>query len=303
VIECQYNALGCRRSLNYSNGIVGNRLQRSVDGTTTDYYYDGEDIILQVKDDGTTSTTTQYVHSPGIDEPLAMIREGTRYFYHADGLGSIVALTDSNKQIVQRYSYDTFGMLTSVQNPEFNNSYAYTAREWDRELGLYYYRARYYDPMEGRFISKDPIGFAGGDVNLYRYVQNDSVNWIDPEGLRTLRCARKLGNRNNPAVRPSGNPFRHDYLVIGEEVYSFQAGGNLFWSEGFLDNDENLSNDQCEVVSNDPNFDNAVKKAVTEIGAPKYNVYAYPLTIPHFLGARNCQTWTDDVLNQAKKIY
>jgi len=49
-------------------------------------------------------------------------------------------------------------------------------------MGLYYYRARYYDPMEGRFISKDPIGFAGGDVNLYGYVQNNSVNRIDPSG-------------------------------------------------------------------------------------------------------------------------
>jgi RHS repeat-associated protein len=55
----------------------------------------------------------------------------------------------------------------------FENSYTYTGREWDKETGLYYYRARYYDPMEGRFISKDPISFAGGDVNLYGYVRNN----------------------------------------------------------------------------------------------------------------------------------
>ena len=190
MVECQYDAFGRRIT------------QQTIQGghtTTTDYYYDGEDIILQVKDDGTTSTTTQYVHGPGIDEPLAMIQDGTRYFYHADGLGSIVALTDSNKQIVQRDSYDTFGMLTSVQNPEFNNSYTYTAREWDRELGLYYYRARYYDPMEGRFISKDPIAIGGNiytqGVNAsffqyvsavttpYLYTENNPVNWIDPSGL------------------------------------------------------------------------------------------------------------------------
>lgn len=58
-----------------------------------------------------------------------------------------------------------------------------TGREWDKETGLYYYRARYYDPMEGRFISKDPIGFDGGDVNLYGYVQNNPINWVDPSGL------------------------------------------------------------------------------------------------------------------------
>jgi len=61
--------------------------------------------------------------------------------------------------------------------------YAYTGREWDKETGLYYYRARYYDPMEGRFISKDTISFSGGDVNLYGYVQNNPVNRTDPLGL------------------------------------------------------------------------------------------------------------------------
>jgi RHS repeat-associated protein len=57
-----------------------------------------------------------------------------------------------------------------------------TGREWDKETGLYYYRARYYDPMEGRFISKDPIGFDGNDVNLYGYVSNNAINFTDPKG-------------------------------------------------------------------------------------------------------------------------
>jgi len=61
------------------------------------------------------------------------------------------------------------------------SAYAYTGREWDKETGLYYYRARYYDPMEGRFISKDPIGIAGG-INLYGYVQNNPVMMTDPTG-------------------------------------------------------------------------------------------------------------------------
>ena len=65
---------------------------------------------------------------------------------------------------------------------EVKQPYGFTGREWDKETGLYYYRARYYDPKGGRFISKDPIGFAGGDVNLYRYVQNNSINRIDPTG-------------------------------------------------------------------------------------------------------------------------
>jgi RHS repeat-associated protein len=64
----------------------------------------------------------------------------------------------------------------------FVNFYTYTGREWDKETGLYYYRARYYDPMEGRFIQKDPIGFKGG-VNIYAYTKNNPINFRDPTGL------------------------------------------------------------------------------------------------------------------------
>jgi RHS repeat-associated protein len=63
------------------------------------------------------------------------------------------------------------------------NPYTYTGREYDPETGLYYYRARYYDPATGRFLQQDPIGFASGDVNLYGYVGNNPINFIDPSGL------------------------------------------------------------------------------------------------------------------------
>jgi RHS repeat-associated protein len=61
--------------------------------------------------------------------------------------------------------------------------HTYTGREWDKEPGLYYYRARYYDPMEGRFIAKDSIGFRGG-INLYGYVGQNPINYSDPIGLK-----------------------------------------------------------------------------------------------------------------------
>jgi RHS repeat-associated protein len=149
--------------------------------------YDGEDIILQTQSDGTTTTVTPYVHGPGIDEPLAMIKDGGQpYYYHADGLGSIVAITDASGNIVQRYTYEAFGQLTA-DNPSFDNFYTYTGREYDKETGLYYYRARYFDAMEGRFISKDPIEFRSGTTNLYSYVQNNPINGTDPSGLKTYQ--------------------------------------------------------------------------------------------------------------------
>ncbi len=156
------------RTVTFKYDPFGRRIEKkSIEGgvtTTHSYVYDGEDILFETVSDGTTTTTTHYVHGPGIDEPLALVRSGQNYFYHADGLGSIVALSDSTGTIVQRYSYEAFGTLTA-SNPTFENPYTYAGREYDKEIGLLHERNRYADLMEGRYISKDPIGFAGGDVN------------------------------------------------------------------------------------------------------------------------------------------
>jgi len=179
--------------------------RRRTTTTTTQYVYDGEDIVLQKEtvayDSGRAFTTkTSFIHGPGIDEPLAMIEGRDTYYYHADGLGSIVAMTDDSLNIVQHYSYDSFGTPT-LSDPDFIQPYTYTGREWDDETGLYFYRARYYNPSAGRFISKDPIGFNGGDVTLYGCVQNNPVNLIDPLGLRPLNdCEKKTLSPYIPQV-------------------------------------------------------------------------------------------------------
>lgn len=99
----------------------------------------------------------------------------------ADGRGSTIALADATGAIQTQYSYEPFGNAT--RSGMFNaNSRTFTGRE-DDDLGLFYYRARYYSPILQRFVSQDPIGFAGGDVNLYAYVGNDPLNYIDPYGL------------------------------------------------------------------------------------------------------------------------
>jgi RHS repeat-associated protein len=77
---------------------------------------------------------------------------------------------------------DSFGNIIATSGSIVNN-FRYTAREWDTETNLYYYRARYYDPQSGRFVSGDPLKFFGGDINLYRYVWNHSTNLVDPRGL------------------------------------------------------------------------------------------------------------------------
>ena len=171
-------------SSSYAYDGFGRRVKKDVDGTVKYYIYDMEDIRFETDETG-TSITAEYTHGSGIDEPLAMRRNGANYYYHVNGLGAITALTDSNKAIVQNYIYDSFGQIIS-QSGSIQNPYTFTGREYDEETGMYYYRARYYDPQTGRFISEDPIGFAGGDVNLYAYVGNNPVNFIDPDGQKFI---------------------------------------------------------------------------------------------------------------------
>lgn len=168
----------------YKYDPFGRRIENKVTeggiATTTRFIYDNEDIILEY--DGSGNVGNRYVHGPGIDEPLAVISGKNNYYYHADGLGSIVAVTDSTGKTQQTYEYDSFGNLKDQKN-KVKQPYTFTGREWDREIGLYYYNARYYDSKAGRFVQRDPAGFADS-ANLYQYVGNNPVNYIDPSGLK-----------------------------------------------------------------------------------------------------------------------
>jgi len=124
-----------------------------------------------------------YAQGSGIDEPLASVSSMGTAFFEADGLGSITSLSGPSG-LTDTYTYKPFGITTATgTNP---NRFRYTGREWDSETNLYYYRARYYDPAIGRFVSEDPTGFKAG-INYYRYVRNNPVNLTDPTGLYTLK--------------------------------------------------------------------------------------------------------------------
>ena len=120
---------------------------------------------------------------------LYTIKGGNYYYYHYDGLGSARGITDSSGRIVETYTYDVYGKPTiynathtEITESQIGNTYYFTGREFDFSLGLYYYRNRYYNPELGRFMSPDPLGPVDGP-NLYTYVGNNPVNYIDPLGL------------------------------------------------------------------------------------------------------------------------
>ena len=158
---------------------LNRRIEKTINGLTTKYIYDGLDIIQELNQDGTVKAN--YIRGLNIDEPLARIKaDGTVRYYQTDALGSVIALADNTGAVKTTYSYDPFGNVT-ISGEASDNPFQYTGREND-ETGLYYYRARYYSPELQRFISEDPIGLKGG-INKYSYVGNNPVNFVDPLGL------------------------------------------------------------------------------------------------------------------------
>lgn len=159
----------------------GRRVKKTVGSTVTQTLWDGADPFIEL--DGAGEVTAEYTYWPGVDRPHSVRRGGGTYYYAADDLGTILGLFNSTGSVMNRYRYQPFGAQES-ELENVPNSLRFTARQWDSEAGLYYYRARYYDPAVLRFLSEDPIGLAGG-INPYAYAGNDPVNATDPFGLIT----------------------------------------------------------------------------------------------------------------------
>ncbi len=157
---------------------IGRRIEKATPVQVTTYTYDGADILRENVTISGSTVTSYYVHGPGIDEPLSKETGGVLTYYHADGLGSIAKETDGSGVVTNTLRYDAWGNIETGARDGF----AFTGREWDPETGLYYYRARYYDPRDGRFTSEDSVGFAAGDANFYGYVSSRPTIARDPDG-------------------------------------------------------------------------------------------------------------------------
>jgi RHS repeat-associated protein len=159
---------------------LGRRRAKTVNGNVTEFLYDG---LNPVQETVGVTILANILSGLGMDEFLTRMDlvSGSTGNFMVDALGSPVAVTDSLGAVQTEYTYDAFGR-TTVTGASNSSSYQYTGRENDG-TGLYYLRARYYDPNLQRFIHEDPIGFRGGDINVYTYVGNNSLNFIDPLGL------------------------------------------------------------------------------------------------------------------------
>lgn len=228
----------------------GRRISKTavVGGSTTarQYVYDAEDVALEYVNG---SLTNHIVHGPGIDEPLALVQGENVYFYHADGLGSILKLTDGGQNVVQSYGYDSFGKVTATGTVD--QPYGYTGREYDPETGKYYYRLRYYDADSGRFLSRDPMSFAAGDVVLDNYVGGNPVNFTDPWGLASEKSWIETIMGRNPTKEELGQlpniPITYGEIPIG----TVEKTGVELIEKALLNlfNKYPLNSNQCLIVA------------------------------------------------------
>jgi len=132
--------------------------------------------------------------------PIAMTdKDNNRYYLHYDQVGSLRAISDKDHNIIKEITYDTYGNIINDTNPDLKVPFGFAGGLYDSDTKLVHFGYREYDSFTGKWTAKDPIGFQGGDSNLYGYVLGDPVGLVDPEGLKSfseclVECmAKQLG--------------------------------------------------------------------------------------------------------------
>ncbi|WP_353631449.1 RHS repeat-associated core domain-containing protein [Pseudomonas canadensis] len=184
--DCQHRLIGIKKpngqTASYRYDPFGRRISKTVDGVTTEFFWQGDRLITEHLADRHRS----YLYEPDSFRPLALLegfgpKETKAYHYQLDHLGTPQELTDPNGEIVWSAHYRAYGEISRLDIGKVDNPLRFQGQYFDQESGLHYNRHRYYNPDIGRYLTPDPVKLAGG-INAYQYAPNPT-GWIDPWGL------------------------------------------------------------------------------------------------------------------------
>src|SRR5205823_1374294 len=181
----------------YTYDATGLRMSKTVGGQGESFAWDVADGLPLLIKDGSVA----YVSGPA-GLPLEQVTGSTVYYYQQDQLGSTRAMTDASGSVVATYTFDAYGNITS-QTGNVSNPFLYSGQYRDAESGLYYLRARYYDPTTGQFLSRDPM--LNRTWMPYSYAANDPANLTDSSGLDAGDFFNWLGGLVGGAVNAVTN--------------------------------------------------------------------------------------------------
>ncbi len=198
------DAQGARiQTVDFTYDALNRRISKSVNGVISRFLFNRDQVWADANANGTI--TARYFLGSRMDEMLARYWPGRGVdWYLTDNLGTVRDVASAVGSLVNHIEYDSFGRVLAQSAAALGDRFLFTGREFDAALGFYFCRARYYDPAQGRFISADPISFAAGDFNLYRYVGNNPISASDPTGLAaSIEYAMLIGAITGALLAPT----------------------------------------------------------------------------------------------------
>ena len=206
--------------IQYDYDALDRRVAVTIDTQTVRRVYDAAHVVEE--HDAGRGLVARYLHGPGWDNPVRLTTAAGHYFYHRNAIGSVVALTNAAGTVVERHSYSPFGLPTGTSAT--GNRRLFAGREYDRETGLYQYRARYYSPELAAFLSPDPSGTGGGSVNPYAYAYNNPGMYVDPTGEWVVAAVVA-----GAAVLILGSGYAVDHVEVSKDPLGGEAAAFGPW--------------------------------------------------------------------------
>ncbi len=174
------------KTISYQHNALGNRVAKLVDGSVVEKYLWLNKTTLLATYDQNSNLKQRFEY--GLSHtPISFTEGSVKYYIGSDHLGSPRTISDENGNVIKAIEYDSFGNVIGDSNESLDIPFGFAGGLQDSDTKLLRFGYRDYSPETGRWTARDPIGFAGGDTNLYGYVASDPVNWIDPDGLVSVQ--------------------------------------------------------------------------------------------------------------------